>query len=618
LPGPEDRLKGALERLAAPADPSGAYERIVEKRVRRHFRRRAEIVGLVTVVLAGTVGGTFALARVFRSGPTHRTPAARTVRNGKIAFVSDRDGNNEIYVMDADGTNARNLTHSIRDDHAPAWSPDGTKIAFASNSEESTDIYVMNSDGSDVIRLTKGPPIDDSPAWSPDGTWIAFSRSVVGSDPQVNGELWVMRADGSDQRPITPAGESVDPDSHPSWSPDGTAIAFASLTALPVSGCPSNAPCPAAAIVGLQVIHPDGSGRKVIANPPFGARRPNWSPDGRSIVFEGDGTLYLVRSDGSHMRPLSEVSGALTPSYPGYGDSSPVWSPDGRRIGFVTDRDRNQEVYAMNADGSRQSNLTGNAAADFAPSWQPLPAGVTNSPSVSPSPTPEPTPSPTPAWPLPECASRVRPPASWVNGDFDGDGQLDTASICRLKGGTFSLKVQWASGAAGAVSLPDCQSVCEARGAGDLNGDRKDEFFLVFSAGASTEFVEVYELPTSEIFGQHPAKIAPPGSPPGFPSGAPAQFDLGGSVTHQGYLTCTTPKGGSREVVSTGTVLSTDQTTWKVHETTFSFSPGKDGLGQFAVVSVRDYTAPFDPDRPFVPPGDPCLDICDRVRPTPA
>jgi hypothetical protein len=221
----------------------------------------------------------------------------------------------------------------------------------------------------------------------------------------------------------------------------------------------------------------------------------------------------------------------------------------------------------------------------------------------TPSAGPAPTPSPSPAQPLPRCAT------SWVNGDFDGDGLLDTAAVCRLKGGTFSLNVRWAGGAAGAVSLPDCQSVCEARGAGDLNGDGIDEFFLLYSGGASTDFVEVYELPASEAFGQHPAKIARPGSPPGFPAGAPAQFDLGGSVTHQGYLTCTGPQGGSREIVATGTVLSPDQTTWKVHETVFTFSAGKGRTGRFKVVSARDYTAPVDPNTPFVPLGDPCLDI---------
>jgi len=154
LPGPDDRLKGALERLAAPADPSGAYERVVGKKVRRRIVRRAQVAVLVVVVLAGTIGGRFALARVFRSGPAERRPAAPTARNGQIAFVSNRDGNNEIYVMDADGTKARDVSNSPADDHAPAWSPDGTRIAFASDREESADIYMMNADGGNVIRLT--------------------------------------------------------------------------------------------------------------------------------------------------------------------------------------------------------------------------------------------------------------------------------------------------------------------------------------------------------------------------------------------------------------------------------------------------------------------------------
>ncbi len=342
-----------------------------------------------------------------------------------------------------------------------------------------------------------------------------------------------------------------------------------------------------------MVLNSDGTAKQIGRVTGGSSVRPTWSPDGKRIVYSTDGQIVVATASGTHSTRLTSEGHNL----------EPLWSPDGKKIAFSSDRDGNSEIYVMNADGTGQTNLTRNPAEDFAPSWQPVRVGASSSPTQSTLPSPEPTVSPSPAWPLPRCAT------SWVNGDFDGDRLLDTASVCRLKGGTFSLNVQWANGAAGAVSLPDCQSICEARGAGDLNGDGRDEFFLVYSAGASTEFVEVYELPTSEIFGQHPAKIAPPGSPPGFPPGASAQFDLGGSVTHQGYLTCTTPKAGTRQVISTGTVLSSDQITWKVHETRFSFSPGRGGLGQFAVVSVRDYTAPFDPERPFVPPGDPCLDI---------
>lgn len=596
--GPEDRLRGALERLATPADPSGAYERIVEKKVRRRILRRLEMAGLAVAVLAGTVGGTFALAQVFRTTPK-RVPVAPTVRNGKIAFVTNRDGNNEIYVMNANGTGARNLTNSPADDHAPAWSPDGQQIAFASNREQHTHIYIMSADGTNVTRLTKAPTVDDAPAWSPDGKWMAFTRSAPESDQQPNGELWLMRANGSDQRRLTSDGQTVDRDSRPSWSPDSGEIAFAALEPFTSPNCPPNAPCPLAIVDRIEVIDADGTSARTLTGKTENQTDPAWSPDGSRIAFTSGGRLFVMDTDGREVHAITDGSPP---------DHSPAWSPDGTMLAFVSDGDGATALFVIKPNGMERAKLRDLAGPeDGSPSWQPLPVGSAT-PHGTPSPpsetpSPEPLPSPSPAWPLPRCAT------SFVNGDFDGDGNLDTAAVCRLKGGTFSLNVRWAGGASGAVSLPDCQSVCEARGAGDLNGDDIDEFFLVFSAGAATEFVEVYELPTTEIFGQHPARIAPPGSPPGFPAGEPAQFDLGGSVTHQGYLTCATAQGGTPEILSTGTVLSEDQTTWKVHETTFTFSPGKDGLGQFTVVSVRDATAPFDPESPFLPAGDPCLDI---------
>ena len=222
-------------------------------------------------------------------------------------------------------------------------------------------------------------------------------------------------------------------------------------------------------------------------------------------------------------------------------------------------------------------------------------------PGPHPSSSPLATVSPSPAQPVPACAT------SWVNGDFDGDGRLDTAAVCPLKGGMFSLEVQWAEGAAGAVSLADCEDVCEARDAADFNGDGKDELFLVFSAGASTEFAEVYELPVTEAFGQSPVVTAAPGSPPGFPKGEPTRFDLGGSVTHQGYLTCQTVHSG-QQVISTGTQLSDDQTTWEAHETIFALR-GSGTRARFVVLSSHHYTVPSKGGQPFVPPGDPCLDV---------
>src|SRR4026208_846628 len=83
--------------------------------------------------------------------------------NGKIAFVSDRDGNQEIYSMNADGSGQVNLTKNPASDFDPSWSPDGTKIAFTSDRDNGWEIYVMNSDGSGVTRITNNPALD----WTP-------------------------------------------------------------------------------------------------------------------------------------------------------------------------------------------------------------------------------------------------------------------------------------------------------------------------------------------------------------------------------------------------------------------------------------------------------------------
>jgi dipeptidyl aminopeptidase/acylaminoacyl peptidase len=93
-----------------------------------------------------------------------------------IAFESLRDGNSEIYVMDADGSNQINLTRQEADDHAPSWSPDGKLIAFESLRDGARELYVMNSDGSEGARLTNGPGLSVAPHWDIDGSEIIFSR----------------------------------------------------------------------------------------------------------------------------------------------------------------------------------------------------------------------------------------------------------------------------------------------------------------------------------------------------------------------------------------------------------------------------------------------------------
>jgi Tol biopolymer transport system component len=153
--------------------------------------------------------------------------------NGQIVFSSNRDGNYEIYTMNADGTDQTRLTDNDNAlDRQPSWSPDGEKIAFVSDRDSTGEgdevgdvnaIYSMNADdGSDVTRLTDNDvPLDSHPSWSPDGEKIAFVSFRDG-----NNEIYSMNADdGSDVTRLT---DDTRNDLYPSWSPDGEKIAFAS------------------------------------------------------------------------------------------------------------------------------------------------------------------------------------------------------------------------------------------------------------------------------------------------------------------------------------------------------------------------------------------------------
>ena len=146
------------------------------------------------------------------TGAAATTAAAQTA--SKIAFISSRDGNNDIYVMDADGSNSTNLTNQASLDVDPAWSPDGTQIAFRSTRDGNAEIYVMNAaDGSNPTNLTNHASNDFAPAWSPDATQIAFRSLRDG-----NAEIYVMNAtDGSNPTNLTMNNPSFD--QQPAWSP---------------------------------------------------------------------------------------------------------------------------------------------------------------------------------------------------------------------------------------------------------------------------------------------------------------------------------------------------------------------------------------------------------------
>lgn len=598
MPGFDDRLRQHLERLAPPADPSGAFDRVLEKRIKRRLMRRFQAAGLAVAVVAATVGGTFALVRAFESrddddrlGRVSPTPVL--VSNGLIAFSRNESVQYDIWTVNSDGTGAVNITvESADSEYVPAWSPDGTKIAFVREMTRTNDraIYVMNADGTNPIRLKDIGASNHALAWSPDGNRIAYISS---------GDLFVMNADGSEARRLTSGSKRLD--FRPTWSPDGSWIAFARYTfAEPLSTDPFIGQEPSGS--GIWLVRPDGSGSRRLtegSDSEFGTEvddAPDWSPDGRRIVFQRANDIYVVNTDGSGMKMLTQGGISEVPS----------WSPDGARIVFQRQADRYGEIYGlyvMNSDGSRETQLrVGAVEQSIAPDWQPIPASA---PPTSPTAEPSPTTSPFPA----ECD------ASQVTGNFDGDEQPDTATVARTqclmnpdelgsRATDFALRVQWPP-SEGIAPLPDCRKACQAVAAADLNGDSIDEFILMVDKGASTDNFQVYELPASEAFGRAVA-VAPPGGRD-FPRGETAEFSLFGSVTHFTAIGCDLI---NHQVIVQSAVQKSDPSQYTVHETLLRFeTTDSPPFGEFHVVAERDFTERLDegvsPGDQFEP-GDPC------------
>jgi Tol biopolymer transport system component len=313
-------------------------------------------------------------------GGTEPSPLPPPGDSPVLVFTSERDGDPEIYVVDAAG--ARRLTNRSGTDDNPAWSPDGARIVF----EKDGALWSMRADGSDVLRLTTPPtgaldvrqngiPLPSSdgrvlysryaspgpttlrivnvngsndheltvgsvPTWSANGSQVAFNVISGGTS-----DVYLISADGSQRRNLT--NTPADHEDWPVLSPDGQQVAFIS----------SND--------GITIMKTDGTGRTPLVR---AGNVYQWSPDGSKIAYRSPraGTNFLdvwvVNADGSGKRQLTDENFSV---------NAIRWSPDGSRIAIDNGRPPNTHIYVMNADGSDLRRLTPATSSDYQPEWRP-------------------------------------------------------------------------------------------------------------------------------------------------------------------------------------------------------------------------------------------------------
>ncbi len=281
----------------------------------------------------------------------------------RLAFQTDRDGNDEVYVMYANGSAQTPLTHHPASDGQPTWAGDNRRLAFVSDRTGQPTIYVMADNGGDPTALTASSLPAVAPSWQPAPPAPFIDILVYVATDSGLRDLYTVNVNGTGQQNLT-RDPGLD-DTMPAWSPDGSQIAFASnqtgdydIFVWGVSGAQDQAD-----VAGSTE---EVSERVNLTNNPAKDMHPAWSPDGSQLAFESDRSgqwqVWVMGSDGSNLRQLTT----------GPADSgNPAWSPDGSQIAFASNRTGNFDLYLVNVSGGEPDNLTRTPANEFYPAWSP-------------------------------------------------------------------------------------------------------------------------------------------------------------------------------------------------------------------------------------------------------
>ena len=263
-----------------------------------------------------------------------------------IYFVNNRGGSKEIWQMDYDGANEKQLTHLGSIALSPHVSPDGSRVAFSGVTKEGWQILMYSFDLNRLVNFPHFPGDNYSPAWSSDGQNIAFSSSRTG-----NTEIYSVTSSGGNLRRLT---ENKGPDVSPTWNPKTNAqIAWVSgRTGLPQ----------------IYTMASDGTNATRITDQGY-AVSPSWSPNGQFLAFAwvrhygpgapGASDIYIMDIASKQWAQLTHDGGR---------NDFPSWSPDGRHIVFQSNRTGKLQIWTMLADGSEQRQLT-KSGESSQPNW---------------------------------------------------------------------------------------------------------------------------------------------------------------------------------------------------------------------------------------------------------